>query len=120
MIGRHSRRYVSSVSENTRTRPANAATFTTDAMKAVTGVGDPWYTSGAHAWNGTAETLNPRPTRSNEMPVSSSPSWMITTSDRYAWMSARLVDPVAPYIMAMPYSRNAEANAPSTKYFMPA
>jgi hypothetical protein len=26
---------------------------------AVTGVGAPWYTSGAQIWNGAADTLNP-------------------------------------------------------------
>ena len=38
-------------------------------MKAVTGVGEPWYTSGVHAWNGTAATLNPSPTSSRANPA---------------------------------------------------
>src|SRR5436309_3740138 len=28
-------------------------------------VGEPWYTSGAHMWNGTTATLNPNPAISN-------------------------------------------------------
>src|SRR5438046_3850955 len=28
-------------------------------------VGEPWYTSGAHIWNGTTATLNPNPARRN-------------------------------------------------------
>src|SRR5213075_2521353 len=70
---------------NTRNRPANAAAFTADAMNATTGVGDPWYTSGVHVWNGTAAILNPKPTSSRPNPASRSggvpaPSRLGTTS----------------------------------------
>ena len=34
-------------------------------------MGDPSYTSGLHMWNGTAATLNARPTRTSESPVAS-------------------------------------------------
>src|ERR1043166_9783547 len=37
------------------------ATFDPVAMTAVTGVGAPWYASGAQRWNGTTATLKPRP-----------------------------------------------------------
>jgi hypothetical protein len=40
-------------------------------MKAVTEVGAPWYTSGVHAWNGAAPTLNRRPTATRPIPASS-------------------------------------------------
>ena len=50
------------------------ATLVADDMNAVTGVGAPWYTSGVHMWNGTAATLNPRPTSSSARPSSSTPS----------------------------------------------
>ena len=30
-------------------------------MNAVIGLGAPWYTSGVHMWNGTAEILNAEP-----------------------------------------------------------
>ena len=36
-------------------------------MKPVTGDGAPWYTSGTHMWNGTAETLKTKPTRISAM-----------------------------------------------------
>ena len=63
-----------SASTNTRISAANPAAFTAEAIRAVTGVGAPTYTSGAQAWNGTAATLNPRPTRSIARPASSIPS----------------------------------------------
>src|SRR5882724_1181355 len=48
------------------------ATFEPVAINAVTGVGAPSYASGAHKWNGTTATLNPNPTRVNNMPVANS------------------------------------------------
>ena len=33
-------------------------------MNAVTAAGAPWYASGVHMWNGTADTLNAKPTSS--------------------------------------------------------
>src|SRR5215475_4237411 len=50
---------------NTRTNAANAAALTPVDMKAVTIVGAPSYASGVHMWNGTAETLNAKPTTSS-------------------------------------------------------
>src|SRR4051794_22018373 len=38
------------------------ATLDDDATNAAAGVGAPSYASGAHKWNGTAATLNPKPT----------------------------------------------------------
>src|ERR1017187_7003040 len=38
------------------------AAFGAGDRNAVTGVGAPWYTSGAQIWNGAADTLNPSPT----------------------------------------------------------
>ncbi len=67
-----------------------------DAMYPLTGDGEPWYTSGTQVWNGTAPTLKPKPTIMNAMPASSSPFWVITTSDRNVWILTRFVDPVAP------------------------
>ena len=37
-------------------------------MKAVTVVGAPSYTSGAHMWKGTLATLKPKPTSSRAAP----------------------------------------------------
>ena len=50
---------------------AKAAALTAEAMNAVTGVGEPWYTSGVQTWNGTAATLNPSPTINRPMPTRS-------------------------------------------------
>src|SRR3989442_7052461 len=52
----------------TRMRAKNAATLVAADMNAVTGAGAPWYTSGVHMWNGTAATLNPKPTATNADP----------------------------------------------------
>ena len=51
-----------------RTKSDIAATFAAAAKKAVTGVGEPSYTSGVHMWNGTAETLKARPAMTKTMP----------------------------------------------------
>src|SRR4051794_14405703 len=122
--------YAPNVTTNTRSNPAKPAAFTADAMNPTTGVGAPWYTRGVHEWNGTAATLNPKPTRSNPNPASSSADGAVgmfeifgplvmTTRPNWA-MRVRFVEPVAPYTRAMPYRKKADENAPSTKYFMPA
>src|SRR2546427_13169824 len=35
--------------------------FEADVRRTLIVVGEPWYTSGAHMWNGTTATLNPKP-----------------------------------------------------------
>src|SRR6267154_456708 len=57
-----------------RRNTPRAATLGATAMKAVTGVGAPSYTSGVHWWKGATEDLKARPTRHKAMPVSSSTS----------------------------------------------
>ena len=52
-----------------RASRANAAVFTPAAMKAVTGVGAPSYTSGVQAWNGTAATLKATPAATRPRPA---------------------------------------------------
>src|SRR5262245_24920090 len=47
---------------NTRTNAAKAAALTPVDMKPVTAGGAPSYASGVHMWNGTAATLNAKPT----------------------------------------------------------
>ena len=76
-----------------RTSSAIAATFGAAAKKAVTGVGDPSYTSGVHMWNGTAETLKAIPAIRKTKP-NSSPSPAL--SRERAEMAVKLVDPVVP------------------------
>src|ERR1700722_12515467 len=56
---------------NTRKNPANAAALTPVDMKPVTAGGAPSYASGVHMWNGTAETLNAKPTISRPRATSS-------------------------------------------------
>src|ERR1039458_491075 len=48
-----------------RRKMAKAAALGPVERNAVTGVGAPWYTSGAQIWNGAADTLNPSPTNSS-------------------------------------------------------
>src|SRR5215208_1898858 len=54
---------------NTRNNPAKPAIFAPDDIKAVTAVGEPWYTSGVHMWKGTAAILKPSPTRMSAAPM---------------------------------------------------
>src|SRR5438477_5403428 len=46
---------------STRISAANPAAFDATDRYADTAVGAPSYTSGVHIWNGTAETLKPKP-----------------------------------------------------------
>ena len=48
-----------------------AAILVQAAMKAVTAVGAPAYTSGVQEWNGTAPNLNSNPTPTSAIPASS-------------------------------------------------
>src|SRR6201986_694868 len=54
----------SNADRNTRANAANAAAFTPVDMNPVTAGGAPSYASGVHMWNGTAATLNAKPTNS--------------------------------------------------------
>src|SRR5215831_20599164 len=45
-----------------RRKTAKAAAFGPAERNAATGVGAPWYTSGAQIWKGETDTLNPKPT----------------------------------------------------------
>ena len=83
---------------STRSIAANAAALPADAMNAVTGDGEPWYTSGTHTWNGAAATLKPSPTISRAMPASASVfGFSISTVVCIATtISEMFVEPVAP------------------------
>ena len=80
---------------STRISAANAATLVAADMKAVMGVGAPWYTSGVHMWNGTAETLNANPTASSANPSTAS-ACAPSVPVRARAIAAILVVPVAP------------------------
>src|SRR5690606_10235659 len=62
--GRQSSTNPGAATYSTRASAPTAAILVAAAMNAVTGVGAPWYTSGTHAWNGTAPILNNSPTAS--------------------------------------------------------
>ena len=47
-------------------------------------------------WNGTAATLNEKPTMMRAIPASSTPFAVMTLWARNAAISGRFVDPVAP------------------------
>src|SRR5262245_28386428 len=102
---------------NTRMSAANAATLVAADMNPVTAVGAPWYTSGVHMWKGTAETLNANPTASSPIPVTASAIEPVRPASAFD-MSARPVEPDAPYAIAIPNRKKAEENAPSRKYFI--
>ena len=93
---------------------ANEAAFEPTDRNAVTGVGAPSYTSGAHMWNGTAAILNPTPatTRITASTSRGSRSCPVNT----VAIARRFVVPERPYINDMPYSRIPSENAPSRKY----
>ena len=55
---------------STRMARPTAATLGAPAMNAVTGEGEPSYTSGVHMWNGTADILKARPATMNTRPTS--------------------------------------------------
>ena len=81
-IGCQSSWYWASPRWNTRRSPTKPATFTPEAIQATLGLGAPWYTSGAQKWNGTAATLNPKPTRRRADPARRSPLSRRTVWDR--------------------------------------
>ena len=94
---------------------ANPATFGTTAKKLVIEVGAPSYTSGVHIWNGTAETLNARPTRMNTI-ANIEPTFSLLSCSA---INSKLVDPVKPYNKEQPYSNKPDDKALNTKYFIP-
>src|SRR5437773_12200230 len=94
---------------NTLMSAANAATFVAAAMNAVTAVGAPWYASGVHMWNGTAETLNAKPTASRPAAAKASgsgPTWPW----KVRAIAATFVVCAAPYASAIPYRKKADEN----------
>ena len=95
----------------TSTRATKPADFDATDKNAVTGSGAPWYVSGAHVWNGTADTLKAKPATTNTTATTSSRRARARRGPRE--MSVNFVEPVAPYSRLMPYSSTALANTPS-------
>ena len=99
-----------------RSSTTSAAVFVAADMNAAIDVGEPWYTSGVHMWNGAAETLNARPAMIIARPAkrnASSPAFA-------AAISANPSSEVAPNTSAEPKSSTAEPNPPTIRYFSPA
>ena len=67
-------------------------------------------------WNGTAATLKAKPTSSRASPARSSPLLTRSFLERKSAIWTMLVEPVAPYMSAMPYTKMAEENPPRMKY----
>src|SRR3990170_7926990 len=107
----------SSGDRNTRTKAANAAALTPVDMNAVTMVGAPSYASGVHMWNGTADTLNAKPTASRPTPrIARVGGPEAPCADRARLICSSRVDPATANRNAMPYRKNALENEPSRKY----
>ena len=99
---------------NSLNNAAIAAVFTIVAIKAVTGVGAPSYTSGAQKWKGAAESLKPMPINSMITPTKTIELFVpFPTTSRICIISKL---PETPYINAMPKSKKPDANAPIKKY----
>jgi hypothetical protein len=64
-------------------------------MKAVTGEGAPWYTSGVHMWNGTAAILKAKPIVSRPAATRARAREAVSAA-RASAMPPMLVVPVAP------------------------
>src|SRR5215467_2385859 len=105
-----------SADRNTRTNAAKAAAFTPVDMNAVTAAGAPSYASGVHMWNGTADTLNAKPTVSSPTAASCMFVGVSACVARTLPILSRCVLPVTPNVNAMPYRKNALENEPSRKY----
>src|SRR6266566_2563603 len=66
--------------------------FDADVSRTLIVVGDPWYTSGAHMWNGTTATLNPNPAiRKTRAMISGGSIAGCTVKSRWVLNSARSV-----------------------------
>src|ERR1700730_4643713 len=97
-IGPQSPRSGSNADRNTRANAANAAAFTPADMNPVTAGGAPSYASGVHMWNGTADTLNPKPTSRNPTARSCIGVGALDWAAIRLPMRSRRVVPVRPYV----------------------
>src|SRR5437773_12560578 len=82
-----------------------AACDATD-KNAVIGVGAPSYVSGAHVWNGTADTLKANPTTMNM--IASVVTGALPSLARYASIPVSSVVPDNPYSRDIPYNITPE------------
>ena len=66
-------------------------------------------------WNGTAETLNARPTNINTIANTAPVLSLVNCSA----IKSKLVEPVKPYSNEQPYNNKPEESALKTKYLIP-
>src|SRR4051794_17674037 len=92
-IGCHTSRCWKKPTKTSSMMATNPPAFEATDKNAVIGVGAPSYVSGAHVWNGTADTLNANPTTQKTMP-SVTIGRVLSASD--APTLANTVSPVAP------------------------
>src|SRR6266540_1274621 len=77
---------------NTRNRATIPTFFDADVSRTLIVVGEPWYTSGAHMWNGTTATLNPNPAiRKTSAMISGGSMAGCTVRSRWVLNSAKSV-----------------------------
>ena len=74
---------------------ANDASFGAAPSSSVTAVGEPWYTSGTHMWNGTAPSLKAMPATTNTRPNTRS-VWLAPPLDTSLEIVVMSSEPVAP------------------------
>jgi len=85
---------------------AKDAAFEPTERNAVTGVGAPSYTSGAHMWNGTAAILKPTPATTRM--TASTRRGSFSCPAKAVAITLRFVVPESPYISDMPVQEDAE------------
>ena len=71
-------------------------------------------------WNGTADTLNAKPTSSRPSATSASGDWFIASAATTEPRRSSFVLPETPNAKAIPYRKKALEKAPSRKYLKPA
>src|SRR5881409_2059923 len=106
--------------------------FDADVRSTLIVVGEPWYTSGAHMWNGTTATLNPKPARRKTIatinggsiegtarpsPGESPDPFSTLRSVRDCPNCAIELEPATPYTMEIPKRMIALDTAPMMKNF---
>src|SRR5258705_3978578 len=91
------------------------APFEITERNEVTATGEPSYTSAVHKWNGTIESLNANPVNINMK----AKIWSGLPSSNCG-NSAKLIVPVAPYIMDIPNSKIPDENAEDIIIFIAA
>src|SRR5690349_6887739 len=97
---RHSTASTTMALPNSRTIRAKPAAFEAVERKAVIGSGAPSYASGAHMWNGAADTLKPTPAS-----ISINPTMMAGSVSDWARSPSAWAMPAYEVVWVTPYTR---------------